>query len=68
MQGRNDTEQLVETFSEYNTNVTIDYNPTLAIFFFQPNISLNVQMDICLENGILVGATVSIYVNQRFTW
>ena len=46
----------------------MDADPQLAIFSFSPDESLNVQMDICLLDGILIGATVSIYINQQFTW
>lgn len=66
-QGRNGT-QVGLTFDEYNPNLTMDQHPQLAIFSFTPNVSLAVEMEICLEDDILVGATVSIYINQQFTW
>ncbi|BDA48491.1 probable lysyl endopeptidase at N-terminal half [Coccomyxa sp. Obi] len=65
--GRNDSDIGI-TFDEYNPDITVDDHPQLAIFSFTPDLSLNVQMDICLEDGILIGATVSIYINKLFTW
>ncbi|EIE27691.1 hypothetical protein COCSUDRAFT_39286 [Coccomyxa subellipsoidea C-169] len=64
--GSNGTEPVL--FDEYNPEPTMDADPQLAIFSFSPDESLNVQMDICLLDGILIGATVSIYINQQFTW
>ncbi|BDA48490.1 probable lysyl endopeptidase at N-terminal half [Coccomyxa sp. Obi] len=65
--GRNGT-QVGITFDEYNPNITVDDHPQLAIFSFSPNMSLSVEMEICLEDDILIGATVSVYINQQFTW
>ncbi|CAL8463641.1 g3175 [Coccomyxa elongata] len=65
--GRNGS-QVGLTFDEYNPNITMDHHPQLAIFSFTPNVSLAVEMEICLEDDILIGATVSVYINQQFTW
>ena len=67
VQGRNGT-QVGITFDEYNPNITVDAHPQLAIFCFTPDVSLRVEMEICLEDDILIGATVSVYINQQFTW
>ena len=50
MQGRNESD-LVDTFSEYNTDPTMDPAPKLAIFTFKPRKSINAQMDICLVSS-----------------
>ena len=42
--------------------------PTLAMFSFTPDKHVQAQLDICLEADILEGATVSIYVDMKFTW
>lgn len=46
----------------------MDESLELAIFEFRPHVDVNVQMEICLESGVLIGATVSIYINKEFTW
>ena len=67
VKGRNGTEVGI-TFDEYNPNITADEHPQLAIFCFTPMVSVNVEMEICLEDDILIMATVSVYINQQFTW
>ena len=42
--------------------------PTLAMFSFAPDRHVQAQLDICLEPDILRGATVSVYVDMKFTW
>ncbi len=40
----------------------------LAIFSYTPEKWVDAQLDVCFEPGILIGATVSIYIDQAFTW
>lgn len=40
----------------------------LAIFSYTPEKRVDAQLDVCFEPGILIGATVSIYIDQMFTW
>ena len=40
----------------------------LAIFSYTPEKRVDAQLDVCFEPGILIGATVSIYIDQIFTW
>jgi len=56
------------TSSDLGNDLVNDTSPCLAIFSFTPQTWGNIQFDICLETGILVGATVSIYINEIFTW
>jgi len=46
----------------------ISKNPQLAIFTSAVATKQNVHIDICLEDNILVGATVSIYINFIFSY
>ena len=62
----NDTDP---TFDQYSSLVAGSYGtPTLAMFSFKPDRRVSAQVDICLEQNVLYGATVSIYIDNKFTW
>lgn len=62
----NDTDQ---NFDQYSDMVAGQYDtPTLAMFSFKPDRRVSAQVDICLQQNILYGATVSIYIDMKFTW
>ncbi len=62
----NDTDP---TFDQYSDLVAGSYGtPTLAMFSFKPDRRVSAQVDICLEQNVLYGATVSIYIDNKFTW
>ena len=53
----------------YSSTVNLSYDaPQLAIYSFTPAGRTKVCVDVCLEPGILTGATVSIYIDKKFTW
>lgn len=53
----------------YSSIVNVSYDtPQLAMYAFTPARRVKAQLDVCLEPGILIGATVSIYIDMRFTW
>ena len=62
----NDTDP---SFDQYSNLVAGSYGtPTLAMFSFRPDQRVSAQVDICLEQNILYGATISIYIDSKFTW
>jgi hypothetical protein len=42
--------------------------PTKAVFRYTPTAAASMAQDICLHSGVLDLATVSVYVNDTFTW
>lgn len=42
--------------------------PTKAVFRYAPETDTAVAQDVCLQDGFLDLATVSVYINGTFTW
>ena len=42
--------------------------PTKAVFRYVPETDAAVAQDVCLRDGYLDLATVSVYINGTFTW